>query len=460
MAWNIANLHHEIDEHLPGRPNAPARSQDDFDRIARIIEDLNPDIVALQEVNGPAAVRRVMREGDWEVVVADRFEEDLAEGRDTDHIHTAVAVRKNSPAFFIAGDTVAEIGVPQLQNGETRPTRRGTQVLVELPNGEPLQLMSVNLKSACHNGSLEPPRTDACRTLAKQREPLEAWIDELREEGTPFIIAGDWNRRIDLHGPGDHIWEELDDGEPFPLDLIRFPEGIASPCLKGRPDHFPDPIDFIVLDPRRAGGALGGRGERGHRRLQRGRPTAPQADQRPLSGGGRSGVFGAAGAIGRSWVLRRRWPPVCGRPVGEGRRAGAMGKPPLDAQRMRLAAAPALRYAGLLAQALADCTGIICSEPGSACRRAVYRDHVRAPGMRQHRSGGLLRQALHQRDAHLGTPNAGLVGGGDDRGGDVRRVPAATAGAALAAITCAAEVSREQIIALVTGAEGELDSPD
>jgi deoxyribonuclease-1 len=252
MAWNIANLHHEIGEHLPGRPTAPRRDQADFDRIARIIADLDPDIVALQEVNGPEAVRRVLPESDWEIVVSSRFEEDLATGQDTDHIYTAVAVRKNSPAFFIAGDTVEEISVLHEQNGETRPTRRGTQVLVELPNGEPLQLMSVHLKSSCHAGSLEPPRTDACRTLAKQREPLEAWIDELTDEGTPFVIAGDWNRRIDIHGPGDHIWEELDDGEPFPLDLIRFPEGIESPCFEGTSDHRPHPIDFIVLDEQAA----------------------------------------------------------------------------------------------------------------------------------------------------------------------------------------------------------------
>jgi len=252
MTWNIANLHHEPDTHLPGRPDAPRRSLEDFARIGRIISDLDPDIVALQEVNGPEAVHRVLAEADWDVVVSDRFAEDAATGHDTDHIYTAVAVKKGGSAFFLAGNTVDELSVAHEQDGETRPTRRGTEVLVELPNGEPLQLMSVHLKSACHNGSLEPPRTDACRTLAKQREPLETWIDDLTEEATPFVIAGDWNRRIDRFGSRDHLWQAIDDGEPFPLDLIRFPEAIESPCLAGTPDHHPEPIDFIVLDEQAA----------------------------------------------------------------------------------------------------------------------------------------------------------------------------------------------------------------
>lgn len=81
------------------------------------------------------------------------------------------------------------------------------------------------------------PSGDACRTLAAQREPLETWIDEPTEENPSFIIAGDFNGRIDRFGPQDHLWQAIDDGDPPPLDLIRFPEGIDSPCVAGTPDH-------------------------------------------------------------------------------------------------------------------------------------------------------------------------------------------------------------------------------
>jgi len=248
MTWNIANLHFETNKPLPGRPNAPQRSDQDFQRIARIITDLDPDIIALQEVNGPKAVERILPASNWDVYVSDRFEEDTNQGRNTDHIYTAVAVKKGGSATFIAGNTVHEISVMHGTGSDARPTRRGSEVLVELPNGEPLQLMSIHLKSRCHSGSLESPRSEDCRTLAAQREPLEFWIDSLTDENTPFIVAGDWNRRMDRTTGVDHIWEAIDDGDPAPLDLTRFPEGIDSPCMSGTLDHRRRPIDFIVFD--------------------------------------------------------------------------------------------------------------------------------------------------------------------------------------------------------------------
>lgn len=250
--WNIANLHAETGQHLPGRPDAAARSDADYARIARYIAGLEADIVAFQEVNGPPAARRVFPEDKWEIVVSDRYDEDLTTGRETDHIYTGVAVRRDGAAAFIAGQTYDALSVDHTEGGVTRPTRRGTEVLVELPNGEPLQIMSVHLKSGCHQGRLDAPTAPACETLSRQRAPLEAWIDALTEEGTPFVIAGDWNRRIDIHGAQDHLWGEIDDGDPAPLDLFRFPENMTSPCLFRTPDHRPRPIDFIVLDEQAA----------------------------------------------------------------------------------------------------------------------------------------------------------------------------------------------------------------
>jgi hypothetical protein len=37
-------------------------------------------------------------------------------------------------------------------------------------------------------------------TLAAQRPPLEAWIDQAARELVPFVILGDFNRSIDRFG--------------------------------------------------------------------------------------------------------------------------------------------------------------------------------------------------------------------------------------------------------------------
>ena len=62
----------------------------------------------------------------------------------------------------------------------------------------------------------------------------------------PFVIVGDWNRRMDVHGQSDHIWGEIDDGDPIGLDLWRVPFNRDSGCNAG----FTEPIDFIVFDDR------------------------------------------------------------------------------------------------------------------------------------------------------------------------------------------------------------------
>jgi hypothetical protein len=60
------------------------------------------------------------------------------------------------------------------------------------------------------------------------------------------MIVGDWNRRIDVHGQGDHVWGEIDDADPPGLDLSRPPFNHDSSCNSG----FTKPIDFVVFDDR------------------------------------------------------------------------------------------------------------------------------------------------------------------------------------------------------------------
>jgi endonuclease I len=62
----------------------------------------------------------------------------------------------------------------------------------------------------------------------------------------PFAILGDWNRRIDRFGQNDHLWRDIDDGDPPGLDLRRLPFNREAECNPA----FPQPIDFLVFDDR------------------------------------------------------------------------------------------------------------------------------------------------------------------------------------------------------------------
>jgi endonuclease/exonuclease/phosphatase family metal-dependent hydrolase len=111
--------------------------------------------------------------------------------------------------------------------------------------GQPLRLLSVHLKSFCHQDDLDnvsaSDNTD-CGKLKRQIPILESWIEARAQEGVPLVVLGDFNRRMNI--VGDDVWADLDDGDP---DLTKHIEGLRSACLKFR---FPDYIDHIVTDTR------------------------------------------------------------------------------------------------------------------------------------------------------------------------------------------------------------------
>lgn len=241
--WNLANLHHAVGE--PLRNGAAARSEADYALLRKYARRINADIVALQEVNGPRAARRVFPEEEYLLLFSGRYVDDLATGRETDRIYTGFAVRRG---IF---DGVTKRDVPQLgiQHTDGRPVRWGTEILVER-DGRRMRLLSVHLKSGCAQGSLETPTDPDCVTLAAQRAPLEQWIDDAARQAIPFAVLGDFNRRIDAFGQNDHLWAEIDDADPPGLNLWRLPFNMASDCWRGTRRHFAQPIDFLVFDER------------------------------------------------------------------------------------------------------------------------------------------------------------------------------------------------------------------
>ncbi len=242
--WNLFNLHHVEGE--PLRPSAPARTPDDYQVLRRYVDRLDAHIVALQEVNGPKAARKVFPEGEYQLFFSGRYLDDVATGRESDRIYTGFAVRRG---VFDAVSKRDYEALSVLTRESGRPTRWGTDLLAE-KDGKRLRLLSVHLKSSCHEGELVAPSDDACDTLGRQREPLEAWIDARAGEDIPFIVLGDFNRRFDVRGAEDHLWGEIDDGFPNGLNLWRLPFGRESDCWRDTPNHYPQPIDFLVFDQR------------------------------------------------------------------------------------------------------------------------------------------------------------------------------------------------------------------
>ena len=238
-SWNLDLLHWRTGGAL--WRGAVARSGSDYRTLARYARNLNADVVAFQEVNGPRAAARVFPPRDYALHLSGRHDPRY------DDIYNGFAVRKGR------FDRVERRDYEALGLGSHLRSRHQHRWGVELRiewRGKSLRLLNVHLKSKCFTKSLAAPRSRACRTLARQIEPLEAWIDARWREGVPFVVLGDFNRAMDRHGRRDHLWSALDDGDPPGLRLHRLPEGRERTCWRGTSRYHRHPIDFFVFGAR------------------------------------------------------------------------------------------------------------------------------------------------------------------------------------------------------------------
>ena len=235
--WNLNLLHWRTGGAL--WRGAIARSPEDYRTLARYARAIDADIIAFQEVNGPRAAARVFSSRDYDFHFSGRHDTRY------DDIYNGFAVRKGTFDQVVKRD-VATLG---LRTGSRYQLRWGVDLMVSR-EGRTLRLLNVHLKSKCFNKSLTSPRSRACRTLARQVEPLEAWIDARWREGVPFVVLGDFNREMDRHGERDHLWAAIADGDPPGLALHRLSAGRDPACWRGTSRHFRYPIDFFVFGAR------------------------------------------------------------------------------------------------------------------------------------------------------------------------------------------------------------------
>ncbi len=185
---------------------------------------LKADVVAFQEVDGAEAAARVFPPDLYSLVMTN---DDVVQ-------RVGFAIRRGL-TFERNPDLVALDPFPQAHFR----LRSGADITLVLPNAR-LRLLNVHLKSGCHDGRLSSGNR-VCDTLRRQVAPLQGWITQRTQEGTPFVLLGDLNRRMDER---DELLAALNAAAP----LARATEGKATGCWGG--NSF---IDHIL-----AGGAARG----------------------------------------------------------------------------------------------------------------------------------------------------------------------------------------------------------
>lgn len=207
--WNMEWLTQRTqgDPGLP--PDVVPKGPEDWAALRRYALTLDADVVAFQEVDGPEIAARVFPPDRYAVfVTGDRVTQRVGFA-----VRRGISVVQN-----------ADLAGLDVQPEARFPLRTGADITLDLPGGR-LRILTLHLKSGC----FQQPLTNSgrtCSTLRRQIAPLQGWIAQRREEGVPFVIMGDFNRRMDGR---DELLAALNDAAP----LARATEGRASPCWGG-----------------------------------------------------------------------------------------------------------------------------------------------------------------------------------------------------------------------------------
>ncbi len=208
------------------------RGPDDYASLRRYAAELEADIVALQEVDGPDAAALVFPGYDYCFSARAHTQKN------------GFAIRRNLPHRC-----EPEYEPLSLDNA----VRRGVVVTFFPGTANEFQLMSVHLKSGCPAGPLTAPGRN-CDLLSRQVAPLEAWIDAEAAAGHRFGLLGDFNRRFSIEkGPARdadgrqlNVFKEIDDGDPPAAKLTLVTEQSKfKPCTKD--SEYTEFIDQILL---------------------------------------------------------------------------------------------------------------------------------------------------------------------------------------------------------------------
>lgn len=273
--WNIQTLTVEGRKVFPNQEYI--RNAADLAMLAEHARAVRADVVGLQEIASLAALAGVFPHRDWILCISGQFYQTypqlgrppsarcVAEGTLDDTPadvvlagqFTAFAVRRDSGIAIEVSDR-PEFGVLHRdEDGVERPVRWG--LASRLSRGaEALTVLNVHLKSGCFD---DPPLADFvqhaptspvphCATFARQIPILDIWS---RSQTGPFVILGDFNRRLDLDR--DEVLRRLT-GQDTPADpadnrqILRFPYKRPSVCLPQPIDSYNYvSIDYFLLGP-------------------------------------------------------------------------------------------------------------------------------------------------------------------------------------------------------------------
>ncbi len=213
---------------------ASQRSNQDIDAYRRVFSQIKPAIFSFQEVNDIDIVRKIIGD-DYAIFLSDRAKPTNRRYQFSDiNQYTGVAVI-NSLHVTDPMDIVLS---------HNNKLRFATYVQINRPEGKPLHLLSVHLKSGCITQFRSGK--SSCSRLKQQTQQLNRWLKSRATHNDSYIILGDFNHNLAY--PNDWMWNELIAGLR-PAPELKSRQAKAECVIKGkngRSIKYPSLIDHIV----------------------------------------------------------------------------------------------------------------------------------------------------------------------------------------------------------------------
>lgn len=199
--------------------DVPRRSTDDWRALREYATRLDADIVAIQEVSDETAARKLFPSSAYSITLTHA---PIAQNlglvlRAPWHVESAASLEAFDRSSAHGGHALRPAMDAIVSNGRAK-----------------LRLLVVHLKSGCWDRNWVE-HDHACPILREQIQLVANWIEEREDENEPYIVLGDFNRRMTLTDP--YFRHMVDAHDPTLTTAGR-----ASPCEGG--SYF---IDHILV---------------------------------------------------------------------------------------------------------------------------------------------------------------------------------------------------------------------
>ncbi|WP_261824404.1 endonuclease/exonuclease/phosphatase family protein [Vibrio neonatus] len=177
------------------------RDKSDFSTLSRYLQNIEPDLLAFQEVDSIEAIQRVV-DSQYTVLLSERALAKHSAKQFSDiNQYTGVAFKKD----------LNVVEHPDLDLNVERGGKLRFATYIEIRSAissakapTSIHLLSVHLKAGCQG---KKNRNRSCDIVQKQAQKLNQWIVQRESHGQPYIILGDFNHNLAYKG--DWLWKTL-----------------------------------------------------------------------------------------------------------------------------------------------------------------------------------------------------------------------------------------------------------